>query len=170
VRLDLTILGAPLGKGRPRLARQTGRIYTPALTREWEGAARAELASQLPPAWSPLDEPCAVYLTALFGRPARMICSHTSGRCRCEERYPQDRRLPYASRPDGDNVEKLVWDTLQQAGVMRDDALVTDHGARHRYVAVSEAPRVEVVVVWGAELGRLPWPPDAGKDDDGRDE
>ena len=159
--LRLTIAGPPLGKGRPRFSRATGAAFTPKTTAEWEGRARGEIAQQVPAGWALLDEPVAVFVTAVFPRPKSMICTHTSGRCRCEERHPQGQRLPFAKAPDGDNVEKIVWDAINAAGVWRDDARVVRHGARHYYATASEAAHTQVVIVWGDDLGRLLWPPDA---------
>ena len=157
--LTLTIMGPPLGKGRPRFNKASGHAYTPKTTAEWEGAARGEMAAQLPHGWTPLDEPVGLYVCALYPRPQSMTCSHTSGRCKCEERHPAEAFLPYPGKPDGDNVEKLAWDAAEKAGVVADDKLVVVHGGRHRYLPARVKPRVELTVVWGADLARLVWPP-----------
>lgn len=158
--LLLTILGPPLGKGRPRFAPSTGHAYTPKSTAEWQGRARADVATQLPAEWLMLSCPCAIFVTAVFDRPGYMVCEHTSGRCKCEEKYPQSERIVCDGRFDGDNIEKIVWDTLQEAGALKNDKAVVVHGARKFYGAVTERSETVVSLVWGDDLGRLPWPPD----------
>ena len=37
--LDVVIPGQPVGKGRPKFVRATGRAYTPKGTAEWERSA-----------------------------------------------------------------------------------------------------------------------------------
>ena len=155
--LDLTVLGPPLGKGAAQTNRTTGATFNTTRTAEWMGAARMEIAKQLPHDWCPLDEPCVTFATAIFKRPK-------TGKNRFSYRDRRnDGRTRYAQTPDADNVSKIVCDSMKHAGVWRDDC-VTDVYVRRRWQALGEAPRVLVLVVWGADLDRLPWPPDALED------
>ena len=153
--LTLTVLGGPLGKGAAQTNRSTGATFNTTRTAEWMGAARAELAKQLPTDWQPLDEPCVAFVTAIFARPK-------TGKNAFKKRptHPNHGRTRYAQKPDADNISKIVCDSITHAGVWRDDC-VTDVYVRRRWQALGEAPRVLVLVVWGDDLGRLPWPPDA---------
>lgn len=62
---------------------------------------------------------------------------------------PKSVKRPYPSvRPDTDNYAKTVLDALQQAGIMKDDALVIDMIVSKRY---AESERVGVdLVIFGA--------------------
>lgn len=141
--ITLRVLGEPVGKGRPRFNRQSGRAFTPKKTRAWEQVAAGEFGTQ----WAgraPLAGPVSLKVTALFSRPAYMVCDHTSGRCKCEEKHPQREQLPHLKAPDLDNIVKAVGDALQLAGVVEDDKLVSRVEAVKLYTAVRGQPRVEV--------------------------
>lgn len=150
--LSLTIQGPPMGKGAAMRSRTTGATFNTRKTADWMGAARAELATQLPRDWSPLSVPCSLYVTALFGRPK-------TGPNRFRKRaHPTDQRTRRAQKPDADNVLKIVCDSMTHAGIWTDDALA-DAACRRLFVARGESPRTEILLVWGDTLDRLPWPP-----------
>lgn len=153
--LTLTVLGPPLGKGAAITNRSTGATFNAPRTADWMGAARSELARQLPAGWSPLDESCSAFVTAVFGRPK-------TGKNALKKRpgHRNERRTRYAQKPDADNISKIVCDSMTHAGVWRDDALA-DVAVRRRWQALADVPKVEILLVWGADLARLPWPPDA---------
>ena len=132
-----TIPGPPIGKGRPRYSARGGhvRAYTPKRTAQWEAIA----ASTMMDAWegAPLDGPVSVGILALFPRPQRMIW----------KRKPMERE-PYVQKPDADNVAKAVLDSMEKAGVLRDDKTVWSLDLIALYCDGSEAPRIEVRVGW----------------------
>ena len=152
--LELTVLGPPLGKGAAQTNRTTGATFNTTKTAEWMGAARAELAKQLPRGWQPLDEPCVAFVTAIFARPktGKNAFKKTPS-------HPNNGRTRYAQKPDSDNVLKIVNDAMTHAGVWRDDC-VADTPPRRRWAARGETARVEILLVWGETLDRLLWPPD----------
>lgn len=137
-RLAFVVLGEPVGKGRPRFNRKTGRTYTPKATANYEEdlcdrAAFHAIAQKWPRGF---DAPCAVVIDAVFRRPKDRY-----RKCDPEGRMPREN-----GRIDCDNVEKAVLDGLQKAGVFRNDARVCDCHIRLWWTAVDEAPCVEIEV------------------------
>jgi len=148
-----TILGEPVAQGRPKFARVGSfvRTYTPAKSASWKSLAVEALCC----AWDgpPLDDVCSVEVVAVFSRPKRLL----------RARDP-DERLPHDRKPDGDNIAKALLDAMQAAGVLRDDARVSELVVRKRYAARHEGPRVEVVLTRieaspPASVRSLPLPP-----------
>lgn len=132
--LHVTIAGAPVGKGRPRVTMAGGfaRAYTPKKTATWEGNAAAVLAA----AWgdrAPLDVPVRLVVQAVAGRPKRLL----------RKRDP-DGRCWRTAKPDGDNVLKACADSLVAAGVLRDDVLIVRWEAESLYARRDEGPSVAV--------------------------
>ena len=132
-----TIMGPPIGKGRPRYSARGGhvRAYTPKKTAQWEAVAASTLAAS----WNrpPLSCPMSVGILALFPRPQRMVWKRKAME-----------REPYIQKPDVDNVAKAVLDSMEKAGVMRDDKSVWSLDLIALYCDGSEAPRIEVLVGW----------------------
>ena len=128
------IMGDPVGKGRPRFCRKTGVAYTPSRTRNWEGIAREVFACK----WdgAPSESAAQLDVTAVFARPKRLMREKDS-----------NERLPYLSRPDGDNCLKAVADALEAAGVLRNDSQIVHATVTKQYAAKNEGPRVEVELV-----------------------
>lgn len=130
--LSVAIVGAPVGKGRPRVTRQ-GRAYTPEKTRTWEAAASAEIARTWGgrPAWL---GPVRVEVDAVGARPQRLLGKKN-----------HDGRLWRLAKPDADNVAKIAMDALVMARVLGDDIQVVEiTRARSLYTARNEGPRVEI--------------------------
>ena len=127
----INIPGQPVGKGRPKFVRATGRAYTPKGTAEWERSA-AMLARA---AWgrAPLDGLVTVEIVAVFSRPKRLL----------RKKDPTE-RIACGVKPDIDNVVKCALDALVMAGVMRDDKQVFRVVAEKLYAGKSEGPCVEI--------------------------
>lgn len=126
------ILGAPVGKGRPRFTR-SGHAYTPQKTRDYEHRA-AVAALAVMSGKPPIVGPVHVRINAYFLIPS----SYSALRwmhCRDGVELP-------CKKPDIDNIIKAVLDACN-AVIWQDDAQVTSLSAFKRY---DEIPRVVVTV------------------------
>lgn len=114
--VTLTVLGAPIGKGRPRFSARGGhmRAYTPAKTENYSnrlsGAAQDAMDGRLP-----LDGPVELTMRAVLGVPA-------SWSKRKQADALTGALLPTV-KPDADNLVKLVMDALNTI-VWKDDKQV----------------------------------------------
>lgn len=181
--LELVIPGAPVGASRPRVVRlKNGKSHTfiSDKTVSWEERARqqavakwgdgssreaaqrawdrwwqqatparrrsmteSQLSSNLPP---PLLGAVGVSVLAIHKRPGRL----------CRQRDPRGRVFA-TTKPDIDNIAKLVMDALSKAGIYGDDTQVVRLRAESWYQAIAdhvrgaptpaaEQPRVVVAV------------------------
>lgn len=85
-----------------------------------------------------------------LARPKRLIPrEHGGTQTRAEHRAEQEDGAPWpTSRPDGDNMEKLVLDCLVRAGVLSDDSIVVACAWSKKYADVGEDPHTIVEVSW----------------------
>ena len=136
---------APLGKGRPRATVQGGRarVYTPTATANWEHYAALDLCSQyrdaypVEPCW-PMPGPLGCEIVAVFPRTAELL-----RKVRGEYKHPTW-RLPYATKPDADNIAKSVLDAVEKAGIILDDKQIALLTIGKHYAMIHEEPRVEI--------------------------
>lgn len=144
--LDVTILGEPVGQGRPRVVNMPfgARLHPAKKSAEWQSLAAQQIAAL----WSKPSHNEAVRLTieAVNPRPQSIPKRLGSG------------RLWRTAKPDLDNVIKSVADCLVQAGVLRDDTLVVEIAARNFVAADGETACVRIVVEEAAPLLLVPWP------------
>ena len=131
--IRISVPGAPVGKGRPRFVRVTGRTYTPAKTANYEAIlAAAGGMVRMAIGEPPYDGPLQVRITAFMPVPASW------------SRKKQAAALEGAIRPgkpDLDNIMKMM-DALNGI-VWRDDAQIAE--ARLSKLYASE-PRLEIEV------------------------
>lgn len=129
----LTVAGKPTGKGRPKFG--NGRTYTPAPTR----AAEARVRDAWVEAGCPRlpEGPVWLYLEVVVERPA----SHWK---KDGTLSAAGERLPYPlTRPDLDNVLKLVSDALNDRAY-KDDAHIVDAREVRRWAAPREDGHVRL--------------------------
>ena len=133
--IELSIPGAPVAKGRPKMTTRGGfaRTYTPAKTRAYEDLIRCE-ALKVMGAQPPLEGAVAVIITAYVAPPKSMAKKRRADAL--------DGLLKPVTRPDLDNYAKAALDGCN-AIVFRDDSLVTDLIVRKRF---SERPRLTIHV------------------------
>ena len=112
-RVEFTIYGKVIGKGRPHFVRKTGVAITPTTTRSYESvlrdAARHELGDQTP--WTGM-------IAALVSAQYKIPKSWTKTKKELAER-----QLIHPTKPDVDNVGKIVLDALNRV-VYEDDTQV----------------------------------------------
>jgi Holliday junction resolvase RusA-like endonuclease len=104
----------PKGQARHRVVRRGAHIATYDPSVDWK-AQFAALAAQHIGSEPPFEQgvPLGVWIDAYFPRPKRLLTKKS-------DQY----LIPYTSKPDGDNVAKIVLDAL--APWMHDDAQVSD--------------------------------------------
>ena len=133
----VTIPGAPVAQGRPRLTTVNGfaRAYDPAKSLSWKGAAQVHMLSAMRQAGAqPFEGPVEVAILAVFSCP---VSSY-------RKREPRSRRWN-DGRPDSENIAKAVMDA--GSGVLyRDDAQVARLRVEKVVGAQGEPARVEVMV------------------------
>jgi Holliday junction resolvase RusA-like endonuclease len=134
--IRLTLYGDPVGKARPRVTRtRTGRslTYTPSRTAQAEEQWKALFleSGQKP---FPEGTPLCLSLRAYLSRP----------------RYLRKKgRLPI-TRPDLDNLTKLVTDALEGLAYHRDSNFIAMTLSKH-YVVYPDPPRVEIEITEASE-------------------
>lgn len=134
--MDATVLGSPVGKGRPRVVKRGRHVstYTPKKTADWEHNAAWTFRAAYAP--RPVHEGLvAVCVAAVKERPNRLM-----------RKKDPDGRMYRSTLPDGDNVLKAVADALQKGGVIRDDKQVVEWHVRSAYTTKTEGPSVAVRV------------------------
>jgi Holliday junction resolvase RusA-like endonuclease len=129
--IRFTIPGPPVGKGRPRFVRATGRTYTPEKTASYESLVK--MAYTQAADGHVFDGPVVALIDAYYQIPASL------GK---KKRAQLETRPHCPHKPDADNLAKVFLDSLN-GSAWRDDSCVTTLVARKRYDAV---PRVEVLL------------------------
>jgi Holliday junction resolvase RusA-like endonuclease len=139
VRHFVIIPGQPVAKGRPRFDRR-GHAYTPEKTVRWEQMAAMQIRAAI---GSPMyDQPLKLQVTAYFERPKRLLTRKASSN-----------RIHHTSKPDADNIGKIVADVLTMAGVVRDDSIINQMLVT-KYYAAKDAPAEVVILLdsWENEM------------------
>jgi Holliday junction resolvase RusA-like endonuclease len=133
--IAFTVPGTPVGKGRPRFARQGGfvRTFTPEKTASYENLVKVK-ALEAMQGQQPIEGPVCLELTLLVTPPASWSKKKTADAL-CGFVFP-------TSKPDIDNVLKGICDAMNEV-VFRDDKQVCDVHIVKRYAEVAEA-RVKV--------------------------
>jgi len=140
--ISIDITGAPVAKGRPRMAVVQGRAraFTPAKTRSWENDAR-QLARIEMGSRKPFARPISCVVIAYFVPPKSWPAWKRAAALNGE--------IAHTGKPDVDNIVKAVKDALNGV-VWTDDAQVVELAAEKRY---GERARVWVKV---SEIEQLP--------------
>ena len=139
--VQITLVGEPHGKGRPRFARSTGHAFTPAKTRAYESALRYA-AQESMNGEPPLEGPLSVVVVAIFPVPSSWSRKKRDAAALRNEIWP-------TVKPDADNLLKVV-DALNEV-VFRDDKQIVDARIVKRY---GDRPRliIEVREIVAADL------------------
>lgn len=138
--LDVWVPGTPAPQGSVKavIHKHSGRpvaIKTNNATQKsWRGDVRETIAATLGDT-PPIDGPVRLIIDFVMPRPTST----------------PKRSTPFAiKRPDGDKLQRAIWDALTSAGVYRDDSQVVGWGGGKRLAELAETPgariRVEVPV------------------------
>lgn len=132
-QLTITVVGTPLGKGRPRFHRASGRAYTPEKTRNFE--TNLKLAAQdVMAGRPPLAGPLYVMVEAYFPIPQSWS--------KKKRDQAEAGTIRPTTKPDWENIAKML-DAFNQV-VWIDDAQII-HGAIAKHY--SNQPRLRVDVL-----------------------
>ena len=131
------VLGKPVGKGRPRFVRATGRVYTPASTASFEARLAYEMGMAMG-GREPVDAEVTLDVEVTCEIPAS---------------WPKRRReqasagdIQPTSKPDLDNILKVVGDAGNGI-VWTDDSRIVDARIHRQF-----GPHVglRIVATWAA--------------------
>lgn len=118
------IAGPPVAMGRPRLAR-SGHAYTPPKSREYMQHAIDTITNDWGDAPPLANMPLKLCVQFIHRRPARI-------------KGPG--RVLKTTKPDIDNLIKMVMDAISKSGVWVDDNLVVEIQATDYYANAYEPP------------------------------
>lgn len=126
--------GEPVGKGRPRFVRATGRTYTPEKTANFETLVRLEYHNQ-----------CGEYRfddDAQLGMRVEAYFSIPKSKPKKVQRDMELGVIRHAHKPDTDNILKAVADALNNVAY-RDDSAITYVEVSKKY---SRTPETRVMI------------------------
>ena len=125
---SFTILGEPIGEGRPRTVRRGAhvRIHASPKSAEWRALAAQQMAAEY--ASTPYDGIVRVEIEAVTRRP----------------------KLPMKAGAERLCIAKACLDALVQGGVLADGRQVVRLVIERVTAAVDEAPRTVITVATGA--------------------
>jgi Holliday junction resolvase RusA-like endonuclease len=122
--IEIFIPGKIVPKGRPRLDRKRGRLYTPKKTRDYERYVAMMLRAYI------MQNNVQRYEGAVCIKIIAVI--QTPKRAKWTD--------PHLTKPDLDNIVKIALDACTLADVWRDDKLVTWIDASKRRTMPDEQP------------------------------
>lgn len=125
-KMELTVLGQPIPKGRPRFTR-SGHTYTPQRTKDYEKLIRSHLPD------IHFSDVVHVEIIAIFKRPQRL-----------NRKSDPDGLIHHDKRPDLDNVIKAVLDALNS--ILKDDSIVQSISAQKFYAEKHHQPRTIIKI------------------------
>jgi Holliday junction resolvase RusA-like endonuclease len=132
--LVLTIPGKPMACPRPRATRR-GRVYMPNNYMEHKKAISQDLRrAKILQDWIHDDEtPLKLELHFLFKRPKNKKGKGTQPEAK-------------TTKPDIDNLTKTIMDTLQDAGIIKDDKCIIEIHARKWYARKGEQSHTNLIL------------------------
>ena len=136
MKTSFTVLGTPVGKGRPKFSTFGGRptAYTPAKTVNYENLVRLSYQQQCSGQMYDKDIQLRVTINAYFPIP-----SSTTKRKR---ELMQSGEIYHTKKPDADNIAKAVCDALNGIAYY-DDSQVCVLKVAKKY---SDTPRAEITI------------------------
>lgn len=132
MKCEFIIPGPPMGKGRPRVTKQ-GHAFTPEKTVVYENLVKVEYQRQCGERF-PDEAQLNVQILAYYAIPKSVS--------KKKRQAMLNHIIRPKKKPDGDNIIKIVCDSLNDIAY-HDDAQVVDFVCRKFYSAF---PRVEVTI------------------------
>jgi len=134
--IRFTVLGDPIGKGRPKFSTVNGfaKAYTPARTTNYENLVRLSFQQQCNKVPYKQGEFLAADITAFFQIPKSIS--------KKKRDLMADGRLFPTKKPDCDNIAKAVLDALNGVAYY-DDSQIVCLAVRKMY---SDTPRCEIII------------------------
>ena len=132
--------GEPKAQPRSRACRRGTHagVYDPGTADGWKSQI-AIAARPFVPA-SPIDSPVRLDIVFLFPRPGRLM----------RAKDPEG-QIMHTSKPDRDNLDKAVMDSLTAIGMWRDDCLVCAGSVEKFYVRKGGTPGALIQISKGVE-------------------
>ncbi len=137
--VTFTVPGEPQGKQRPRHMKN-GHTYTPDETRQYEKLVREAYILQ---SGLSFGKAAIVVNILAFFRIPKSFTRKQRELIRTGELFP-------TVKPDGDNIEKIVWDALSGTAYF-DDKQIVDHHCRKLY-AYGDERSVGLIVTVSDEV------------------
>ena len=132
MRAEFVVSGKPVGKGRPRMNRKTGRVYTPDKTLQAENAVKRAYYSQ-----------CRdVFFESYVRMELKLYYAIAKSNTKKIKEQKLLGELRPDIKPDIDNVIKLIADSLNGLAY-KDDTQIIELEAKKYY---SDNPRMEIVI------------------------
>lgn len=141
--ITLCVRGDPSAQPRARgmafrskkSGKWTARVYNPDDADGWKARVQVEAIKQRPE--SPWTGPLRIDASFFFARPKYLMkASSPEGKVR------------HTAKPDRDNLDKAVLDTLKQARFFKDDAQVCDGEIRKFYAAKGASPGAVITITF----------------------
>lgn len=125
----IEVSGDPKGQPRPRAFSRGGhaRVFDSGSAEGWKSLIAFAAREHLPAV--PLSGPVRVDVEFRFRRPQRL-----------QKKSSPEGVIPHTARPDRDNLDKAVLDTLTQIGFLQDDALVVEGTIKKHYTGINTGP------------------------------
>ncbi|MDR1408873.1 MAG: RusA family crossover junction endodeoxyribonuclease [Oscillospiraceae bacterium] len=135
--VKFVISGEPVGKGRPRFVKKTGRTYTPDKTVFYENLVRQAYRSKYGTDRFLINQAVSVEIVAYFAMPK------SASKAKRERMLNDSSCESYVTKkPDADNIAKIICDSLNVVA-WHDDSQVADCRVQKRW---AEQGRIEVLV------------------------
>ena len=139
--IEFSIPGTPVPKGRPRHTMR-GITYTPSKTRESEEDFISLAKDHAPPGIPP-DHPVRLRVEFYFPIP--------KSKPKWKKHIMEGDVWQHTSRPDIDNLLKMVMDAMTKLGFWKDDSFVYSITTEKYY---SSRPRTDVEVIYDPIMTR----------------
>ena len=141
--MEFTVSGKPRGKQRPRVTRHGS--FTPKETQKYEAAVRAAFYAAR---WEAEREKGIIFdLTKITRVSVHFLAYFPVPESWTKAKKKSAYGQPYTSKPDLDNIAKIILDALNGVA-FPDDAMVTSTSAKKCYCYEGESPRVTVTLLW----------------------